>query len=85
VKTLIRQRDHFRGAELLGPVFRLEKNGRVARCEAWSHQFGQELRLTIDGEDLPRTQVTGTEEISFGSWCEWMELLVSKGWHAPHS
>jgi hypothetical protein len=43
-------------------------------------QFGQELRLTIDGDDLPRTHVTGTAEDFVRIMCEWMELLQANGW-----
>jgi len=78
--TLIQRREHFTAPQLLGPAFTLTKNGRTARCEIWSAEYGNELRLTIDGDDFPRTQVIRDEQQFTTTVAEWMEALIAKGW-----
>lgn len=80
MKTLIPQREHFAGAELLSPAWALHKAGKSAVCTVWSHQFGFELRLTIDGDSLPRTQVCTTHENLVQLVGEWRAALTEKGW-----
>lgn len=80
MKTLIPQREHFAGAELLSPGWTLTKGRKKATLEIWSNQFGFELRLTIDGDDLPRTQVVRTQEDLIRVQEEWHQALEAKGW-----
>lgn len=80
MKTLIPQRYAFAGAELLSPVWTLLKDGRSAVCTVWSHQFGFELRLKIDGDSLPRTQVCTTHEGLVELLDDWRKALKAKGW-----
>jgi hypothetical protein len=60
MKSLIPQHEHFNGAEQLSPAWTLTKGQKTAACTVWSHQFGFELRLTVSGDPLPRTQVCWT-------------------------
>lgn len=55
----VRQREfwHDGPPEELQVMFEMTKaNGAAARCVLWSHQFGWELRLTVNGS-LIRSQV----------------------------
>ena len=76
---LIPQREHFAGAELLSPVWTLAKGQKRARCEAWSHQFGFELRLFV-GTELLQTQVVRQQPDLIGVQEEWRAALEAKGW-----
>ena len=80
MKTLIPQREHFAGPELLSPAWTLTKGPRVAACTVWSHQFGFELRLVVDGDDLPRTQVCPSHEDLIALQETWRAALAGKGW-----
>lgn len=80
MKTLIPQREHFNGAELLSPAWTLTKDGRSAVCTVWSHQFGFELRLAIDGDELPRTQVCPSHEDLIELQDTWRKALEARGW-----
>ena len=82
MKTLIPQRDHFNGPELLSPGWTRHKAGKSAVCTVWSHQFGFELRLTIDEDDLPRTQTCPSAEDLVRVQEEWRTALETKGWSA---
>jgi hypothetical protein len=52
---------------------------REARCEVWTHQFGWELRLLIDGE-LQRSQVARSTPEWLNAAEEWKAALLAKGW-----
>ena len=80
MKTLIPQREHFIGPELLSPAWTLRKGTRFATCEVWSHQFGFELRLMIDDDDLPRTQTCTSQEDLIRVQEEWRAALAATGW-----
>jgi hypothetical protein len=80
MKTLIPQREHFNGAEQLSPAWTLTKGRRTAACAIWSHQFGFELRLVVDGDPLPRTQVCTTQEDLIALQEQWRSALTEKGW-----
>ena len=80
MKTLIAQREYFTGAELLSPAWTLHKAGTSAVCTIWSHQFGFELRLAIDGDSLPRTQVCTTHEGLVELQDDWRKAFEAKGW-----
>ena len=82
MRTLIPQREHFDAAELLSPEWTLTKAGKSAVCTVWSHQFGFELRLAIDGDDLPRTQTCPSTEDLVRVQEEWRGALEAKGWTA---
>lgn len=78
----IPRREHFAGPAQLSPVWTMTKDGRTARCEIWSAEYGNELRLTIDGDDFPRTQVVRDEAGFARTVAEWMEELTATGWTA---
>jgi hypothetical protein len=81
MKSLIPQRQHFNGAELLSPKWTLRRGQKRATCEVWSHQFGFELRLT--GRDpMPRTLVCVTQKDLIRVQEEWRAALEAKGWKA---
>lgn len=80
MKTLIPQREHFNGAELLSPAWTLRKGTKTAACTVWSHQFGFELRLVVAGDALPRTQVCTTHEDLVALQEQWRKALEAKGW-----
>jgi hypothetical protein len=44
------------------------------------HEFGFELRLTISGDPLPRTQVCCSHEDLIALQEEWRAALAAKGW-----
>jgi hypothetical protein len=80
MKMLIPQREHFNGPELLSPGWTLHKAGKSAVCTVWSHQFGFELRLAIDGDSLPRTQVCTSHEDLIQLQDEWRKAIEAEGW-----
>lgn len=80
MNTLIPQREHFDRAELLSPAWRLTKDNRTAACDVWSHEFGFELRLTLAGDDFPRTQVCHSHEEMISHQDDWRAALETKGW-----
>jgi hypothetical protein len=80
MNTLIPRREHFNGAELLSPAWTLQMAGKSAICVVWSHQFGFALRVAIDGDSLPRTQVCTTHEGLVELQDEWRKALEGKGW-----
>jgi len=80
-KQTVPQYDAWRGAQTLGDLFVLYRNGRSARCELRTHPFGWELRLTgaaRDGFDL--TQVCRTEGEVLETSDQWKAKLIVKGW-----
>ena len=79
MKTLIPQRAHFNGAELLSPAWTLQKGQKRATCDVWSHQFGFELRLTVSRE-LVQSEVCRTQEAMIETQERWRAALEAKGW-----
>jgi hypothetical protein len=51
-----------------------------AVCEVWTHEFGWELRLMVDGDGLQRSSVakSGTEMLTRVE--EWHRAMIEKGW-----
>lgn len=78
-KTLIPQREHFAGAELLSPVWALTKGPKTARCEVWSHQFGFELRYLV-GRELVSSMVVRSHKELVDVCLKWKDALTEKGW-----
>lgn len=62
-----------------GDTFRMAKDEHRAVCELWSHQFGWELKLLVDGE-LRRSQVCREQDIVFATFEGWREAMNEKGW-----
>ena len=65
--------------ERLSPVWTLRRGHKTAECVAWSHHFGWELRLTIDGELIQSHVVRSTEEL-VGVQEAWKAAMAQKGW-----
>lgn len=67
----------------LGDCFRLTKtkNGRQLKavCRLFSHLFGWELRLEVNGE-LQRSEVCRSEDQVFSTFEQWKAGMVEKGW-----
>ena len=55
---------------------------RDAIAELWTHAFGWELRLLVDGE-FQRSQVCRREGEVFATIDEWRGALKAKGWTPP--
>jgi hypothetical protein len=68
-----------RAAKHQADWFRLHKEKREAVCAMFSHQFGWELRLTIDGE-LIQSQVCRSQEEVLNTWETWLAAMKEKGW-----
>ena len=70
-------------AKNIGDCFLLHKeaDGRQihAVCQLWSHQFGWELRLVIDG-GVNRTQVCRTQEEVFDTYEDWKRSMIERDW-----
>jgi hypothetical protein len=45
----------------------------------FSHQFGWELRLEVDGE-LIQSQVCRSQDEVFSTWESWLVPMKEKGW-----
>ena len=56
---------------------------RQAVCELWSHQFGWELRLVIDGGELTRSQVVRSNDEILDTQEEWKAAMVGKVGASP--
>jgi hypothetical protein len=55
-------------------------NGTRARCALWSHEFGWELKLDVDGT-LVRSHVTRDPNQKIDTTAnEWRAAMVEKGW-----
>ena len=79
------QRENWSGHPVdLGEGWRLHKSicgrARQAVCELWSHQFGWELRLVIDGGELTRSQVCRSNDEILDTQEQWKSAMVGKGW-----
>jgi hypothetical protein len=59
--------------------FQLKKGRRTAVCGMFSHQFGWELRLNVDGE-LVQSQVCRTQNEVLETWESWLAAMKGKGW-----
>lgn len=70
-------------AKALGDCFRLHKEscGRSVQaiCQLWSHEFGWELRLVIEGA-VNRTQVCRAQSEVFDTFEHWKRGMLDKGW-----
>jgi hypothetical protein len=62
-----------------GLRFRSANGVQRAACQLWSHQFGWELWITIDGE-LHRSQVCRSQEEVLDMIDRWKAALLAKGW-----
>ena len=60
--------------------FRLTKGTRQAVCTMYSHQFGWEMWLEIDG-DLIQSHVCRDQEEVFSTWEKWQAAMKEKDWH----
>jgi hypothetical protein len=58
------------------------KGDRVlgAVCETWSHQFGWELRLMIDGHGLQLSSVVRSATEMNNTADSWRAAMLEKGW-----
>jgi hypothetical protein len=83
MKTLIPQCEHFADAARLSPAGTLTKGQRQETCEVLSHVLGFELRLTINGDPLPRPHVCKSQEELIDRQNEWRAALEAKGWTKP--
>src|SRR5437870_350353 len=61
---------------------RKQKTDRVmtAACEVWSHQFGWELRLQIDGRGLQMSSVVRSPEAITETAEKWRAAMIASGW-----
>ena len=51
-----------------------------AVCETWSHQFGWELQLMVDGYGLQRSSVVRSAREMITTIEEWHLAMLEKGW-----
>ena len=67
--------------EELRELFALAKRDRAAhaRCALWTHQFGWELRLTVNGS-LIRSQVSRDCAEVVNAAKEWQRTMREEGW-----
>jgi hypothetical protein len=56
-----------------------ERTSHEARCQVWTHQFGWELRLEVNG-DLLRSQVCRSPAAMTETADTWKTALLEKGW-----
>jgi hypothetical protein len=72
------------GPERLPDIFRLtkQKSGGTlcAVCELWTHSFGWELRLTIDGRGLQMSSVVRSAGEMTKTADTWRAAMTEKGW-----
>lgn len=75
------QRPFWNGTPLeLGDLFRLTKGPRKdAHAAIWSHQFGWEIRLMING-GLSESTVCRTEDQVLTTGEQWKARMAEKGW-----
>jgi hypothetical protein len=77
------QRDTWNGPpERLSDAFRLTKpkgdGAMTAVCEDWSHPFGWELRLTVDGHGLMMTSVVRSAGEMLSTSDQWRAAMIEK-------
>jgi hypothetical protein len=70
--------------EHLSDAFRVTKKKGdtllTAVCETWSHQFGWELRLVVDGHGLSMTSVVRSAPEMVATSEQWRAAMIEKGW-----
>ena len=70
--------------ECLPDVFRMTKpkgdHALSAVCELWTHPFGFELRLQIDGHGLQMTTVLRSAPEVVKTVEAWRAAMLAKGW-----
>jgi hypothetical protein len=52
----------------------------TAVCEVWTHPFGWELRLMIDGDGMKMTSVVRSAREMLESLEKWKAAMIEKGW-----
>ena len=60
-------------------VWRLRKATRLAVCSLWTHPFGAEARITVDGEIL-RSDARRNKSELVDLTREWKQQFYAKGW-----
>ena len=75
------QRAFWKGQpETLRELFALSRpNGTRAACTLWSHMFGWELRLEVNGT-MARTQVARDFATTERAADEWRRAMLAEGW-----
>jgi hypothetical protein len=78
------QRDTWNGPpERLPDAFRLANSkgdhALSAVCELWTHPFGWELRLQVDGHGLQRSSVVRSAAEMLKTVDEWRLAMLEKG------
>jgi hypothetical protein len=70
--------------ERLSDAFRLTKQKSdstlSAVCEVWSHEFGWELRLMIDGHGLQKSSVARSASEMNETADQWRTTMLAEGW-----
>ena len=56
-----------------------------AVCEVWSHEFGWELRLMIDGHGLQMSSVARSANEMTDTADKWLAALAERGGCSRHS
>jgi hypothetical protein len=79
------QREFWNGPpERLPDVFTLSKRKGNATlkavCQTWSHPFGWELRLEIDGHGLQMSSVVRSADEMRATADTWKGAMLEKGW-----
>jgi hypothetical protein len=76
---------HAKRLETLYPLERPARRSPSATVrgtiEIWSHQFGWELKLFVDG-GLVRSQVARELAVLTAAAAEWQAAMISEGWSA---
>jgi len=71
-------------AERLADGFTMTKpegdQTHVAVCETWTNLDGWELRLILDGHDLPTTTVVRSADDMRVLVAQWRATMLDKGW-----
>jgi hypothetical protein len=85
IMTSVLQRDVWNGRPERCPdafTMRKRKDCRIltAVCEVWSHQFGWELRLQIDGRGLQMSSVVRSVESIADTAGKWKAAMLETGW-----
>jgi hypothetical protein len=80
----VSQREFWNGppAELRELFTLTNARGARARCVLWSHQFGWELRLTVNNS-LIRSQVCRQADHATSAADEWERIMRSDAWTDP--
>jgi hypothetical protein len=60
-------------------IWRLSKAGHTAVCSAWTHSYGGELRVEIDGE-MHKTEAGRDGQALLRVALDWQDQFVAKGW-----